>query len=124
MLGDPPYVSLRTFRRSGVGVDTPVWCAELEGDLVVFSAGEAGKVKRLRTDARAQVAPCDVRGKLQGDWVDAEAHILSGADEVARALAALRRKYGWQMALADLGSKLTGRFEERAYLRISPRSAA
>ncbi len=29
-----------------------------------------------------------------------------------------RDKYGWQMHLADLGAKLTGKFNNRAYIRI------
>ena len=124
MLGDPPYVSLRTFRKDGRAVATPIWCAALEGDLVAFSAGEAGKIKRLRNDATAQVAVCDVRGRLRGDWVDARAEIVADEHGVAEILRALHRKYGWQMWLADVGSRLTGRYDERAYLRIRPASDA
>ena len=95
MLDDEPYVSLRTFRRSGVAVDTPVWCAPADGHLYVFSAGEAGKVKRIRNDGNAQLAPCNATGKLRGEWVDCNAVLLDGGEEVQTSLRALRHKYGW-----------------------------
>ncbi|MGD8830250.1 MAG: PPOX class F420-dependent oxidoreductase [Pseudomonadales bacterium] len=117
-LRSAPYVSLETFRKSGAGVATPVWCAPDGDALFVFSAGDAGKVKRLRNGSRARVAVCDVRGKVLGPWHDATAVVLEAPAEVERSLAALRRKYGWQMRVADLGAKLTGRFHRRAYLRI------
>ena len=112
------YVSLRTYRKSGATVDTPVWCAASDDALYVFSAGNAGKVKRLRNSNKAQLAVCDVRGKLLGEWVDAQAEVVTDSASIATALAALRTKYGWQMRLADLGAKLTGKFNKRAYIRI------
>ena len=112
------YVSLGTFRRSGAAVATPVWAAADGDDFYVFSAGDAGKVKRLRNSARAQLAVCTVSGKLMSDWLDAEAHLVDDPVEINRALASLRRKYGFAMWLADVGSKLSGRFQRRAYIRI------
>jgi len=44
--------------------------------------------------------------------------VISEPQEVARALAALRRKYGFQMRVADIGARLTGRFNKRAYIRV------
>jgi len=118
-LATAPYVSFATFRRSGARVATPVWCAADGGDYFIFSAGNAGKIKRLRNGASAQLAVCDVRGALRSQFVDATAEVLRDPDEMARALAALRRKYGWQMWLADLGSRLSGRFAQRAYIRVT-----
>ena len=117
-LQEAAYVNLRTFRKSGEAVDTPVWCAPGENDaLYIFSAGNAGKVKRLRNSDKTQLAVCDVRGKLLGEWVDATAEVISEAIDVEMALHALRQKYGWQMRLADIGAKLTGKFAKRAYIR-------
>lgn len=112
------YFSLTTFRRDGRAVDTPVWFGGSDGTYYVFSAGDAGKVKRLRHTSSARLAPCDVRGKVQGPWLAAQAYLLSDADEIDRALASLRRKYGWQMWLADVLARLTGRFHRRAYIRV------
>lgn len=113
------YLSLATYRRSGAIVATPVWAASTNGSFYVFSAGDAGKVKRLRNSDRARVAKCDVRGRLQGDWHDARAVIVDDADEAGEALTALREKYGWQMRLADFGSRLTGKFDRRAYIKVT-----
>ena len=113
------YVSLATFRRSGAAVATPVWAAPANGSFYVFSAGEAGKIKRLRNGDRARVAKCDARGRLQGDWHDARAVIVDEEIEAQDALAALHDKYGWQMWLADSASRLTGKFEKRAYIRVT-----
>lgn len=113
------YLSLATYRRSGAAVATPVWAAPTNGSFYVFSAGEAGKIKRIRNSDRARVAKCDARGRLQGDWYDARAAIVSDVDEIRDALASLRKKYGWQMWLLDCGSRLSGKFDERAYIRVT-----
>ncbi len=125
-IGDASYVSLATFRKSGAAVRTPVWMAPATSPdgracFYVFSAGRAGKVKRLRRSSRAEVAVCDVRGGVSGSWYPAQAVLVADAAEIERALAALRRKYGWQMWLADAGAKLTGRFSQRAYIRVEIR---
>lgn len=114
------YLSLATFRKNGNAVATPVWFAEDGGKLYAFTAGDSGKVKRLRNGPRARVAPCTVRGKLLGDWQDAQARIVADAATVERAYRALRDKYGLQMWLTDLSSRLTGRYSRRAVLEIAP----
>ncbi len=112
------YFNLTTYRRDGRAVDTPVWFAGTGGTYYVFSAGDAGKVKRLRRSSQARVAACDVRGNLLGDWIPANAHLLSDPQAVSSALQALRGKYGVQMWIADLLSRLSGRFNRRAYIRV------
>ena len=113
------YMSLATFRRSGAEVATPVWFAAVDGKLYVVSAGSAGKIKRVRNAGRARVAPCDVRGVLRGAWQDAGARVITDAGLIARARAALRTKYGWQVRILDLVSRLTGRAKRRAWLEVS-----
>ena len=115
------YVSLATFRRSGARVATPVWAAFADGGYYVFSAGGAGKVKRLRNSSAAELAVCDVRGNLLGDWHSAEGRILQTPEEIDSALAALHQKYGLSMWIADVLSKLTGKMQRRAYLHITLR---
>jgi PPOX class probable F420-dependent enzyme len=118
------YVSLVTFRRDGRPVATPVWHAERSGHLYVFTAGGSGKVKRLRRESRVRLAPCDVRGRVQGDWWQGRGRILEGASADHPGYAALARKYGWQLWLVDLGSRLSGRIAERALLEIDVDAAA
>ncbi|HEX3345036.1 MAG TPA: PPOX class F420-dependent oxidoreductase [Polyangiaceae bacterium] len=116
---DEPYISLETFKKDGNGVKTPVWSAPLDGKLVVMSAGDAFKVKRLRRDPHARVAACDMRGKVRGDWREATGRILEAPGDVTRAHAALRKKYGWQMAMGDFFARLAGRIQKRAWLEIA-----
>ncbi|MET0661039.1 MAG: PPOX class F420-dependent oxidoreductase [Steroidobacteraceae bacterium] len=113
------YVSLATFRRDGSEVRTPVWMAPADGRHYVFSAGDAGKVKRIRATARVRIAECDLRGEIKSGWIDGRGRVLQDKAEVRRALQALRTKYGLQMTLGDFFSKLSGRFSRRAYLEIT-----
>lgn len=118
-LGDARYISLATFRRDGREVRTPVWVAGHEGHLYVFSEAKAGKVKRIRATQRVAVAPCDVRGSLEGDFTPGVGRVVAEPETVEAGYAALRRKYGWQMHLADFFSRLTGRIHARALLELT-----
>ena len=114
------YLSFATFRKSGVAVETPVWFAEEDGVFYLFSADNAGKVKRLRNSPRSRIAACTVTGRVTGDWVDTEAKILTTKADIAQALGALQRKYGWQMRMTNLLSRLSGKLDKRAYLAVTP----
>jgi len=118
-MDDHRYLCLATVRRNGVEVKTPVWFAAADEKLYVFSAGEAGKVKRLRHSPRVRVAPCDARGRVQGAWQDGTGRIVADSRVIERAQAALRAKYGWQMWLLDLFSRVTGRIRRRAWIEIA-----
>ena len=115
-IGAMRYVSLATFRKSGAAVRTPVWIAAADGKLYVYSEGKAGKVKRIRVNGRAQFAESDMRGKLLGDFVDASGRIVSDNAERERAFTALKAKYGWQMSIANLLSRISGKFTKRTVL--------
>lgn len=117
-LGDETYVSLATFRRDGREVRTPVWVAREGGALVVYTNGRSGKVKRVRAGSRARLAPCDVRGGLRGEWVEARATLRSDPAALERGLAAIVRKYGWQARLVMLGARLGGRWADRAIVEL------
>jgi uncharacterized protein len=112
------YLALATFRRTGVEVGTPVWFAMVDGKLYLFTAGESGKVKRLRHSSRARVAASDMRGRVRGEWWDVAARIVTEPGVIERAHAALLAKYGWQVRLGDLFSRLTGRIRRRAWIEI------
>lgn len=118
-IGDCRYVSLASFRRDGRAVETPVWIAERGGRLYVFSEARAGKVKRLRRDPRVRLTPCNAWGALRGDPCPGRARIVDDAATEALAYRALGDKYGWQMWLTNLGSRLAGRIDARAVLEIA-----
>ena len=113
------YISLETFKKDGTGVKTPVWAAPLDGRLVIVTDGTSYKVKRLRNNPRIKAAPCDMRGNVKGDWHDGTGRVLDSADDKARAIAALRDKYGWQIRILDFFSWLGRRMNRRAFLEVS-----
>jgi PPOX class probable F420-dependent enzyme len=112
------YLSLATFRKTGAEVRTPVWFAQQGDTIYLFSNGKAGKVKRLRNSTRARVAACDVRGKVWGNWSDAEARLLAASEDHRAAHRALLDKYGWQMAMLDFFANLFGRARQRVFIEV------
>lgn len=115
-----PYINLRSYKRDGGAVDTPVWTAPLDGKLYVFTLRESFKVKRIGRNPKVQVAKCDVRGKLLGPWLDGECREVSaGSDVEKRAYAAFIDKYGLMMRVGNLMSTLAGRMKRRVMLEIA-----
>jgi uncharacterized protein len=82
-----------TFRRDGTPVPTPVWAAYAGGAFYVRSERSAGKLKRLRNDARVLLAPCTVRGKPLGAPLEARGFLVAHEDELS-AERALAERYG------------------------------
>lgn len=103
---DAKYLSLETFRKTAVGVRTPVWFAQESGKplFYVYSEADAGKVKRIRNNPHVRVAPCNFRGVVRGAWVEGRARFCD-ADEAAHGQQLLRRKY-WLKVVGDFFGKL------------------
>ena len=97
-LRDAKYFSLRSFKKNGQPVDTPVWFAAVAPErFVVFTDGTSYKVKRIRRNPKVEIARCDMRGKLLGSWQPATCRALEKSQEperVAEAYDALNQKYG------------------------------
>ena len=111
------YILFSTKKRDGSFVATPVWCAGDDKTLYVFSAGNAGKVKRLRNLSECKIGPCTVIGKPLGDASNGNAYLIDSAEsKIAHRL--LVKKYGFQMRLLDISSALSGRKNKRAFIRI------
>jgi uncharacterized protein len=107
------YFSLETFRKTGVGVRTPVWFAEDPTQrprtvFYVYTSPDSGKVTRIRNNPKVRIAPCTMRGDLRGAWVDARARICDGA-EVEKGQELLNQKYGLMKRIGDFFSRLRGR---------------
>lgn len=90
------YALLRTYRRDGTPVDTPIWFA-LDGTSLVFRTKVGPKTKRLATQPTVELRPCDHKGNVKDDAlpITGVAHVLSGAAAEA-GNRALHRRYGWQ----------------------------
>src|SRR3989441_10074938 len=101
------YLNLETFKKNGDGVKTPVWfaadpTASLDSSgakIYAYTIGVSGKVKRVRNNPRVKIAPCDMRGNVQGEWVAARAEILS-IEEAHHGMQLLNKKYfPWKQLL-------------------------
>jgi uncharacterized protein len=105
------YISLTTFRKTGVGVATPVWFGEEDNKLYVMTISKMGKVKRIRNNPQIKVAPCTMRGKVTGPEFDATARLLPPEDHKG-ARQTINRKY--------LMARLTSPFSRAdAFVEIS-----
>jgi PPOX class probable F420-dependent enzyme len=105
------YISLATFRKNGLAVQTPVWFGEDDGKLYVKTRGDAGKVKRVRNNPQVRIAPCNIWGRVSGPEFTATARLLP-AEDSPRAAKIVGRKY-W-LARLSLSNK------KNAYLEIVP----
>jgi uncharacterized protein len=86
------YISLATFRKTGVAVYTPIWFAEEDGKLYFMTNEKLGKMKRIRNNPKVKFAPCTIRGKITGPEFAGTARILPPQEgEHARRL--IRAKY-------------------------------
>ena len=118
---DTRYIALTTYRRDGRPVTTPVWAAPLDGNLYVVTAGSTGKARRLRATGRVRFAPSNMNGRrILGEWHEGTGRVVEDEQRRGEALAALRRKYGWQMSLAMLINRLRGLDRERVVLELTP----
>jgi PPOX class probable F420-dependent enzyme len=120
-LRDAKYINLRSFKKDGQPVDTPVWFAEIAPDrLVVFTDGTSYKVKRIRRNPKVEIARCDMRGKLLGSWSGATCRAVEQEPQrVAQAYAALNAKYGLMMRAGTFFATLAGRTKRRLILEIT-----
>ena len=123
-LENAAYANFTTFRKTGVAVTTPVWFAPALNSTskdvyYIFSANNAGKVKRLRNSGKSSLAPCTVTGKPQGETTTAQSRLLANSDDINHALKALNKKYGWQMQMTNFFSKISGKYHNRTYIEVT-----
>lgn len=101
------YLNLESYRKSSEVIRTPLWFVQ-DGDVMYFyTVAHSFKVTRLKNNPRCRVAPCDIRGNLKGEWVDASARLLDTA-EASRADNLLNQKYGLSKRILNFFAKLRG----------------
>jgi uncharacterized protein len=101
------YLNLESYRKNGQGVRTPLWFVEDNGVLYFYTVAHSFKVKRIGANPRVRVAPCDMRGNVKGEWVDAKARRIVG-EESRRANELLDGKYGWAKRIINFLGKIRG----------------
>lgn len=122
-LAGESFVSLTTFRKSGVPVSTPVWIARDGADLVVTTPKESGKVKRIRNSGRVELTPCDRRGRVAAGATTQSGHAVIQSDTatVERLGGVFLRKYRLEYRIFLFIERIVARGNKaRVILRIAP----
>ena len=117
-LATSKYLSLTTFKKDGSAVATPVWVARDGDELVVITDATSGKAKRIRNNGSVRLAPCDMRGRVNGSSVNGHAVLTDSTGTVAVA-AQIKRKYGLAYTAIGWFEKLRGRSSDSVGIRIS-----
>jgi PPOX class probable F420-dependent enzyme len=111
-----PYCLVATYKRSGQAVATPLWYGvDDKGRLYFRTAAHSAKVKRIRRNPRARVAPSTFRGKPKGPAAEGAARVLEGDDE-AHAEATIQSNYGLFRRAYERGA---ANFEA-VYVEVTP----
>ena len=74
------YICLETFKKNGEGVKTPVWFVLHNGAFYIYTEADSWKVKRVRNKPQVRIAPCDIRGNVNGEWVGGTAQLIDGEE--------------------------------------------
>ena len=108
------FLNLETFRKSGVGVKTPVWFVE-EGDaLYVWTEADSWKAKRIRNNGAVKITPSTASGEPVGEWVDAQATADASPKALEHITKLMKKKYG----LAFAGFQMMGKLRKSSYTQI------
>ena len=119
-IGNPTYIALETFRKSGVGVVTPVWVVAENGKLYVWTVDNSGKVKRIRNNPRVRIAVSDAKGAPKSEWVEAQAQVLASPADDAQQRQRMAAKYGLQYQMFNLMARLRRDKTPHVAVEISP----
>ncbi|GAC1393391.1 MAG: PPOX class F420-dependent oxidoreductase [Ktedonobacteraceae bacterium] len=113
------FALLKTFRKNGVAVPTPVWFANENGKLYITTTTTTGKIKRIRNNGRVTLTPCNRSGKVIGDEKEVEgvARELPAA-AYAHANTVLLRKYKLLYRVFDILGFVSRR--KSTYIEVSP----
>lgn len=112
------YLLVTTFRRDGRAVPTPVWAVRDEDALLIWTATDSGKVKRIRRDGDVRLAPCTARGRPTGAEVRGHAELLD-VDGSRRARRMVVGRYGLVGRLTVFGSRLRRGTEGTVGIRVT-----
>lgn len=96
------YALLRSYRRNGTAINTPIWF-DIQGRSVVFRTKVGAKTNRVAARPDVELTVCDYLGRVPAGATTfaGRATILSG-EEAEEANRALHRRYGWQWNIVPM----------------------
>jgi uncharacterized protein len=118
---DQEFLSLETFRKNGIGVKTPIWFAQECDMLYIWTRGDSGKVKRIRNNARVNIASCKRFGEATGEWTEAQASVDDSDTAVQHVVSLLRQKLGFGFIMFGMIEGLIERLkgQRRVSIKVS-----
>jgi hypothetical protein len=108
-LSQHQFINLETFRKSGLGVKTPVWFVQDGDTLFVRTIADSGKVKRIRNSGRVMLAPCKADGTPLGEWMPATAREIKDQSTGQKVDRLLDKKYGMMKKMFSLAAAIQKR---------------
>jgi len=103
------YVSVATFRKTGVAVATATWIVPLDGGRVgVLTSSASGKVKRLRSNPSVTLQPSDVRGRVKASTtpVTGTVELVTSGPDFEAITSKMRARYGLMVPIMRLVDSL------------------
>ena len=88
------FLALETFRKSGLGVKTPVWFARDGDALYIWTEAQSGKAKRIRINPDVKIAPAKADGTPVGEWIPAKAQADESDQAMKHVKGLFKKKYG------------------------------
>ena len=88
------FLSLETYRKNGETIKSPMWFAQDNDALYLWTMADTSKVKRIRNNPHVNIAPCKRMGAVTGEWMTAHATIDDSPIVVAQVEAMLLKKIG------------------------------
>ena len=88
------FLSLETYRKNGETIKSPMWFAQDNDALYLWTMADTSKVKRIRNNPNVNIAPCKRMGEVTGEWMTAHATIDDSPIVVAQVEAMLLKKIG------------------------------
>lgn len=118
------YISLKTTKKNGQEVKTPLWVIQLPQDqgaaiVYAFTNKHSGKIKRLKNNAYGEIALCSFKGKIQSSWSQAVITITADKIDLKKVILHMYKKYSWQMFLVDFLARISFRRSCWVVLKIT-----
>ncbi len=111
-------INVRSFRRDGTPVDTPLWVVAIDGLLASYTDDRSYKVRRVRRNPQVEVAGSDVWGIPSTPWYPARCQPVHDPRRREQIFAAIAQKYGFHWTMALWGSRLSFRIPHRVVLEF------
>jgi PPOX class probable F420-dependent enzyme len=99
------YVSVATFRKTGVAVATATWVVPLDGGRAgLLTSSASGKAKRLQNNPSVTLQPSDVRGRVKAGTtpLTGTVELVTSGPDFEALTSKVKAKYGLMVPIMRL----------------------